>query len=279
MITKLKKRIFPLLAAFGLGTLIVTFIGIYYNNTHQQHDMDYTYSQNSTVALSPDYFTHHADLLMSNTWQQLEASAGITPDDCHEFLCEYGPKFKKDGEKTNRRRLKQFGPIQNDVVSLIHDVLEDFSIDPQAINLIPYDGHGSPAAADDYNMYIDQENLATFSPEAQRFVIAHEISHYLAKDHSIESALSNLVDYSDKAQKKSMHTFARSTEFRADINAMLKGDEYTIGAIAFFNELIDRYGDEPCATHPRPSDRLKIAHDMHTMYQQQLPVVGMPLAA
>jgi hypothetical protein len=209
---------------------------------------------------------------MASTWHQLVHNAGITPSDCQDFLGEYGPKFKLATERSNKRKTKKFAPISPNTISLIHEILLDFTISCQAISLVPFNGQGSPAAADDYTIYIDEENLATFSYEAQRFVIAHEISHYTYKDHSLESALSNLVDYKNKVQKKCMHTFARSTEFRADIHAMLKGEQYAKGAIIFFNELIERYGDDACATHPRPSDRLKIAQDMARMYSQQQQV-------
>jgi hypothetical protein len=140
--------------------------------------------------------------------------------------------------------------------------LIDFNINPTSIKLVPYDGHGSPAAADDYTMYIDEKNLKTFCPEAQRFVIAHEISHFLNKDNSLESAITNLIDTDNKVHNHCLDSFARSTEFRADMNALQKGPQYTQGAIAFFKELINRYGDDDSPTHPRPSDRLKIAQDM-----------------
>lgn len=250
-------------------TLIDTFIYIHYNNKHLQHDMNNSHLYTTAHLFSREYFLEQADSLMASTWHELVHSAGITPSDCHEFLGEYGPKFKLATERSNKRKTKKFAPISHHTISLIYEILMDFSIARQAISLVPFNGQGSPAAADDYTIYIDEENLATFSDEAQRFVIAHEIAHYIFKDHSLESALSNLVDYKNKVQKKCMHTFARSTEFRADIHAMLKGEDYTKGAIIFFNELIERYGDDPCATHPKPSDRLKIAQDMVLMYNKQ----------
>ncbi|MGE0009264.1 MAG: hypothetical protein AB7F19_01875 [Candidatus Babeliales bacterium] len=231
--------------------------------------MNYPNPQIAFQSLSPDYFTCYAELLMADTWQQLEIYAGITPADCTEFLGEFGAKFKLAAEKSNKRKAKQFAPISQETMALVHEIVQDFALDRDSISLVPFNGQGSPAAADDYTIYLDEENLTSFSPEAQRFVIAHELIHCKFKDHSLESALSNLVDYKDKVQKKCMHMFARSTEFRADINAMLKSLHYTKGAICFFKELIERYGDDMCATHPRPSDRLKIAQDMLAMHIEQ----------
>lgn len=259
-----------MLGALVLGTLIVTFISIQYNNKHPQQAMNYLSINDYSTNLCPERFKNHVDHLMTQTWDELETNAGVTYNDCKDFLIEFEPELKSEIAKSNRRKLKRTGTVSPDTKALIHEILIDFDIDPQTIMIIAYNGNGSPAAADDYTIYIDEHDLRTFCPDAQRFVIAHEISHMKNKDHSFESALENLIDPKNKPHRRCIHSFARSNEFRADINAMLKDASYAKGGISFFQTLIDRYGDTQSATHPRPSERLKIAQDMHAMHEQQV---------
>ncbi len=270
MIQTLTNNVFRLLGALVLGTLIVTFIGIQYNNKHPQQAMNSLNINDYSTDLCPERFTNHVDHLMTQTWHELETNAGVTYKDCKDFLMEFEPELKSEIEKSNRRKLKRSGTVSPGTKALIQEILIDFEIVPESIMIIAYNGNGSPAAADDYSIYIDEQDLRTFCPDAQRFVIAHEIAHMKNKDHSFESALENLVDPKNKPQRRCLHSFARSSEFRADINAMLKGSLYAKGGISFFQTLIDRYGDDQSATHPRPSERLKIAQDMHAMHEQQV---------
>ncbi len=270
MIYTIKNNAFRLLAALVLGTLIVTFISVQYNNKHPQQAMNYLSINDYSTDLCPERFKNHVDHLMTQTWHELETNTGITLDDCKDFLIEFEPELKSEIEKSNRRKLKRTGTVSASTKALIHEILIDFDIDPKSIMIIAYNGNGSPAAADDYTIYIDEQDLRTFCPDAQRFVIAHEIAHMKNKDHSVESALENLVDPKNKSQRRYLHSFARSSEFRADINAMLKGSPYAKGGISFFQTLIDRYGDDQSTTHPRPSERLKIAQDMHAMHELQV---------
>ena len=223
-----------------------------------------------TITVCPEQFNNHVDQIMTSTWHELEANAGITLHDCKEFLNEYAAELQSEIARSNKRKAKKFGAISQHTIALVHEILADFNINPNSISIVPYNGQGSPAAADNYTIYIDEKNLKTFCPEAQKFVIAHEISHYLFGDHSLESALINLIDPKNKVHKRCLHTFARSSEFRADINAMLKGAEYAKGGISFFQELLARYGDDTASsTHPRTSERLRIARDMEAMHVQQ----------
>lgn len=266
MIHKLKNYIFRLLAALVLGTLIVTFIGFKYNNQHPQQAMNDSDFNGYQISLCPEHFRTHVDHMMTQTWRELSDHAGVSYRDCQNFLREFEPELKAEIQKSNKKQLKKLGSISPYIKNLIHEILVSFDIDPNTITILAFDGEGSPAAADDYTLFIDEKDFLSFSPEAQRFVIAHEIAHMKNKDHSIESALENLID---TKCRKSLNAFAHSSELRADIDAMLLGPEYARGGISFFKTLMNRYGDNRSATHPRPSDRLKIARDLEVMHTTQ----------
>ena len=221
----------------------------------------------SSYALCPERFHEYMYVLMSNTWEHLKEHVSITFGDCQEFLREYDHLIKAEMEKHGQEN--KVGALSAQTMALIHDILADFEIDPQSIAIIPCNGNGSPAAADDYMMYIDEKELASLCAEMQRFVIAHEASHIAFKDHAFISALQSLMVENTKAQSNALHVFFHVTELCADMNAMLKSLEYTKGGIEFFKMLMDSYGDTYSPMHPRPSQRLKIAQEIEAMHMQQ----------
>lgn len=260
MITLLKNKFFSLFGILLIATLVVSCITIWHNKPQQNLGKD---------LISPDQFRNHVDLLMTNTWEQLEQDAAISLSKCKNYLQAIGTQYKESRIKAQIRKAKKNRTIEPKTKALIQEILIDFNIDPRTITLVSYDGHGSPASTDDFTLYVDEQDLARYSPEAQRFVIAHEISHIKNKDHSCETAIRSLMNHKDQTHKQCLHSFAHSIEFRADINAMLKSSKYAKGGIAFFHELIDRYGDEDCPTHPQSSDRLKIAQEIQEMHMQK----------
>ncbi len=229
----------------------------------------YFYDIDSSYDLSLEQFVAYRELLMDTTWAQL-GKAGVTHNDCVQFLNTYGHVLKNQLESNYGQRSQGLDPISDHTMQLIHEVLIDFGIDPNTIVIIPYRSKGSPAAADDYTLYIDEQDLVTLCPESQRFILAHEIAHFKSKDNGFESALENLMDeHKTEAQRKAFYTFSHATEIRADINAMLQDIEYTKGGITFLKLLIQYYGDAASFTHPSPSVRLKIAQDIQAMHRDQ----------
>ncbi|MGE0009265.1 MAG: hypothetical protein AB7F19_01880 [Candidatus Babeliales bacterium] len=267
MINKFRNYLFLSLGALALGAFLFTFKCLFYssNEPHQAN----VATDDTAQKLCPEQFLKHVDTLMTNTWDQFKNTSNVTMQDCHHFLKEHGNTIKENAEKARATKAKMCKPLQQDTISLVQGILKDFNIQPNNIKIVPYNGKGSPAAADDYTMYIDEELLGTFSPQAQQFIIAHEISHYTHKDYTMESALLNLVDDKSQKDKHCLNAFAQFTESRADIVAMLKDKKYATAGIHFFNELIARYGNEPCHSHPLSSDRLKIAQEITAMHTAQ----------
>ncbi len=274
MINKFKNKAFFLPITLALCTvLIITCIGIQHTNNGQKQSQPQDVALPESETKCAEQFTHHVDLLLASTWEQLETKAGVTLKDCKEYLAKYGPEIKDEIKRGNILQAQEFGPISAETNALIHEILDDFNIPRDQIDIVAIKGTQSPAGANAYSLYIDEQNLKTFCPEAQRFIIAHEISHIKNKDSTIETALINLLDTENKDHNLSLATFTCSMEFRADAHAMLKSAKYAQGGIAFFNEYIKRHGDKYRDTHPLPSDRLKIAQDIYAMHAQRDAIV------
>lgn len=265
-----KKSLFYLLVTLTLGTLFHTFIGRQHQNEQLQPNMQRKTQNEFTSSPGLHYFKNQVDQLTTSTWKELKANTGITRTRCLRFQNRNARDYKASINSSNKRKIRKHGTISLKTKALIHEILSDFKIDSSSIAIIPYVGHGSPAAADDYTIFIDERDLASFPQPAQRFVIAHEIAHMKNKDHSLESALENLVNTKDKIHRRMKQKIARSSESRADVDAMLKGVAYARGGISFFETLLERYGDKKSTTHPCNSERLKIARDMYAIQHPQI---------
>lgn len=214
-------------------------------------------------------FTQQVDMLMTSTWNQLEATSGVTLTHCKEYVAQHTQELEAALKENNNLILQKFGAVTKETQALVSELLDDFQIDPKALTIIKYEAPYFLAGVDDVALFISEDNLKTYGPKAQRFILAHELAHYKNKDQSIETALGKLLNLKDAAQQACVNTFTRSTEFRADLIALLKGKKYTEGALEFFQEYINRYGDCNSATHPQPSKRLKIAQDIHALYSKE----------
>ncbi|MGE0009266.1 MAG: hypothetical protein AB7F19_01885 [Candidatus Babeliales bacterium] len=279
MLYKVKNNICYALGLLTLASLITLLIGVRYGlDPHSLETTDFVPTAQAPYASSAQPFLDRIDTLMTTTWQQLEQDLHIDYSTCKAFIDEYGNELKTDILRDNRRIAKKSPKISASILEIVYEILNDFGIDPRSISIISYDGQGSPAGADDYTLHIDENAFASYSPEAQRFIIAHEISHMKNRDHTFASALASLLECESNSRPAAFHAFERATELRADIHAMLKHPDYAQGGISFFQALLDRNGDGRGITHPRPSERLKVAHDiqaMHAMQAQKLPITGL----
>ena len=273
LIKKLKNNHFILISSIlGIGLAAACLIGHYI-----VHNSEITNTAEAPSQIGPEQFISHLDLLTTNTWAQIETGTGITQNDCQEFLHDNADYFKDGAHQYRESIADHKEKVSDETLVLIQEVCLDFNIDPKTIDIISYHGRISPASADDYTLYINDKFLKTLSIEAQQFVIAHELSHFKNEDNSYENALACLTDPENKAHTVCRGSYTHLIEWRADITALLKGSKYSNGAIAFFNELIARHGDKASSTHPRPSERLKMAEEIHAMHAQQDAIINIIL--
>lgn len=215
-------------------------------------------------------FNDQLSNLTTQTWNLIETGTGVTIQDCNALLTDNAEYFKEGAYAYRESIASPDITLAPETISLIHTVCKDFNVDPNNIDLLCYKGKGSPACADDYAIYINSTFFNSLSTEAQQFVVAHELTHFKNKDNSMENALASLTDPDNNAHTACRESYTHFIELRADITAMLKGSQYCKGGISFFKELMSRYGDKASNTHPKPSDRLKMAYDILNTQQVKL---------
>ncbi|MGE0009730.1 MAG: GNAT family N-acetyltransferase [Candidatus Babeliales bacterium] len=234
------------------------------------NDMHGFYEEDIVKNKSLEQLDTYLDNLFDKVLQRL-ACIGISYHDCENFLVQYGTILKSQIESKYAAHAQGLPLLSQETLCLVHQVLLDFEIDSRDIVLIAYTGKGSPVAADDYTLYIDEKELSCYTPEAQRFAIAHELMHFLHKDNSFESALENLMgEQKSKAQRNAFYTFAHANELCADIDAMLKNQVYATSGVAFLEQLKERFGSGASFTHPSADLRLNIAQQIQYLHEQLL---------
>ncbi|MGE0009267.1 MAG: M48 family metalloprotease [Candidatus Babeliales bacterium] len=270
MINKLKNNFFSVLSALCFSTALILLIFLALENRLKQV-IDYSFLTTISCTQTPQEFHNHVvDHLVTTSWHHIEAQIKITFNDCQDYVTEHEAIMKFMKEKSTREKKAQTS-LSRQTAALIKEVLVDFNISPNSIDIIADNALESSAAADAYAIYINETNFNRYSYEAQRFIIAHEIAHFKNKDSSLHIALGDLsrMHFAYFDTKPCVTYLCHAHEHRADMDAMLKSLEYTKAGIMFFHEVLDRNGDNYCASHPRPSDRLKIAKMMEALYLKQ----------
>ncbi len=258
---------------FYFSLIIPTFGSLFYVvNYTSLVDTIYSTNRDSHKSYSTTYkyfqkkMNEHEQL----TWDLLQTNTGVTKGKCFQKQKENYQTYKKSQKENWQYKRSRYPKLKQKTITIVENVLRDFDINPADIQIVPYKGKGSPAAADDSTIFIDEDEFAYFSPKACKFFIAHEISHLQAQDDSLYKSLYSLSQAkrtSQRKKKKALEAFRRFQETRADICALLNGGKkYAQGAFDFLYKLQELDGgDNPGITHPKTSIRLKNAHKLCTM--------------
>lgn len=197
-------------------------------------------------------------------WDLLQTDTNLSKEECLVKHKKNYPLYKRLQKENQRSKCAQYPKLKEETVSFVQNIVHDLGMNPIDIPIIPYNGNGSPAAADDSSIFIDEKEFECYSPEACRFFIAHEISHLRVQDQSLYHAMRSLINRKkipSKKKKNAINAFKRFQEIRADMNALLSvGEKYACGAFKFFNKLQELDGgDNPGITHPKTSKRREVA--------------------
>jgi len=200
-------------------------------------------------------------------WELITTHTGVTQEQCLKNHQSHLQQETTMYKKSNKQQLKNAKKLSPKTHQLVEVVLQDFNINPQSIDIIPFKGEGSPAAADDWTLFIDEQDLLSYPLEAQYFILGHELIHIQSQDHSIRCALHRLVpNKNNKNIQSALDSLDHLQETRADTLAMLKGDKYIQGSISFFEILEKREGRNfEIASHPKTSDRIMLAKNIYSL--------------
>ena len=192
-------------------------------------------------------------------WETLKQDINISLTECNDIKEKWHTYYEKDSRELQDVN-KNLPPLSQEIVAIVHAVMNDFSIDHNTITILPFEDY-CPAAADDYSLFINESLFTLLTPAAQKFCIAHELQHFLNKDDSTNYVL--LQHYTEEKENvpfdHPLNQISRLQELRADLGAALKNDEYALGFKEFIQTALEIVGDGPGTTHPKNSLRLSYA--------------------
>lgn len=171
-------------------------------------------------------------------WSELQ-KLNISHERCCQLKKQYSEEYKIDCENFIDSLTKQ-GPLSNELLSLINEVLEDFNISPNDIKIISTDlkSINCPIliAGDSY-ICIDEELINLFSDNIKQFVIAHELQHIIHKDDSTRFVIEKILNQQEFTLSHPIVKLAKFQEKRSDILAACKSQSYAQAEIDYMKIL------------------------------------------
>ncbi|MEX0940601.1 MAG: hypothetical protein WDZ41_04540 [Candidatus Babeliales bacterium] len=216
-----------------------------------------------------DYFLQKLENDHNQAWASLRA-IGITKDRFQQAKKQHYNEYLRSDIPFSR------APVSPKTKAFVADLLKENGLTPQQIPVYGYTD-GSPAAATDRIIYVNEKTFSMLSSAAKRFVIAHEIQHILNKDNSagyIMEVISGLNIDKVKSQKNHpLLQFNRFKEKRADVNVAVKNKDWAKAYLAFTQEQFKICGDSPGITHPKNSERIALAQQIVDYMDGKQPVI------
>jgi Peptidase family M48 len=251
--TKRKNlKLYILLAlATGLGYIV-------FNNSQKLTQQLTTHSTAAQTVSAKDLFTAELQKEEQAVWSQLK-SIGVTPE-----------HFVQEKKRLRSQYLRSDVPFTTKAVSaktkeFVQGILKECGINPSTITVVGYND-GSPAAATERVIYVNENVFWNLSPAARKFVVGHEIQHIVHGDNSARYTLETILNADTEALAKkhrkpdghALLYYSRFKERRADVTTALKGPEWAEGYLTFAQEQLKK-GDTPGVTHPKYSARVELA--------------------
>lgn len=254
-----------LLVAFTIFIMFLSYF--WYRHTRNTLFINQDSSEGLLAELNPKFLLDEEAL-----WSLIASHTGVTYRDCLRNRQKHLKQETAIYKKSNTRQLKRAKKLSPLTLQTVATVMQDFEINSKSIDIVPYKGKGSPAAADDWTLFIDEDDLLSYPLDAQYFVLGHEMIHIKLKDHSIHCALHRLIPKKNKKIRTALAEFDRFQETRADTFAMLKGDIYTQGCISFLKQLQEREGEDfESPSHPKTADRIALAENIRSLPRLHTP--------
>lgn len=272
MVHSNKKFLLCFLVLISAIITIMTYF-MYYkqdNKINTLHTNLVNHFDNTTLA-NNNVFTHYLakfDKQENDIWSKIKGITDISKDEFMamknepEWRSSYNQNIQNMIEKKQSEKL-----ISQKNIELINQILNSCGIDPEKINIVSSNSF-SPVAATDTALFINEEKFNALSLKIQKFVLTHESSHIVHQDHSTRCILGDLNYEENNTQLEGLITqLTYFSEIKADIFAILKGQEITEGQIEFMKLCLKLYGNKPGRSHPSNGERLEIGHKLLAMIQ------------
>lgn len=225
-----------------------------------------------------NYLSHKSEIIawLENeekaVWSELEKSLNLSYSKCKKLQKLNRAAYQEDLEIVKNKYISPKN-LSCETISCIESIMKDFNIDPTQLPIVGCN-HGSAAAATDEFILVDEEMFNELDLKAKKFVVGHELTHFLHQDHStnfIVREFAKKCNLSEDGQFNPVNRLFQFQELRADIVSALKGEDYAHGTIHFFNSHIEKQGPEsgpPC--HPTSSLRLNLGTKIAAIHAQSI---------
>jgi Zn-dependent protease with chaperone function len=258
---KKKNLIVLLLISLGLAYAMYYVPNIVNKSVVTQHE-PITQQQAAKTVKPDEIFLAQLKQEEANVWKELE-KIGITKEKYEKAYHDYLPVYQRSDIPFSRKRTSP------ETVSLITSILQEHGLNPKNISIYGYNDL-SPAAASDRVIYVNESVFNKHSKEAKRFIITHEIQHILHGDNCNRYIMERIYGKDTETLVKDkthpLLQLSRFKEMRADIKTALENKTMAQAYYAFAKEGLEKRGDTPGATHPKNSDRLKLAERIIQAY-------------
>jgi len=262
MILKHTKIVIALMVIF---TGFALFARILNNKTMISPGIVHHFNLNEQTA---NYLTTKEDLLSwleneeKSVWNELKKTINLSFEECEALKKNRRAEYKEDLIIV-RENYATKEPLSPETINCIQSIMREFKIDPTTVPIVGCN-HGSAAAATDEFILVDEKAFNSHTLKVKKFVVGHELIHFLKQDHSTNFFINEYAKkshFNHNNNNNPINRLSQLHELRADILSSLHGEDYAQGSILFFNEHIEKHGElsgPPC--HPTSSLRLQLGN-------------------
>ena len=220
----------------------------------QEIALDYT-DKNLNVN---DYYKDRFASQEAELWEKLTTEKNVSKAQCLQEQEAFRKRYQKNLPKNGSKALPR------ETLDMIHSVTAECGISPEKLIIVERDMNQCPAASDDFVLYVNLYWLSTYPRPVQEFIIAHECSHMICKDPSLQTVLTDHISESDPLWRE----YLLFCETRADIMASIRHSKYAQAGIEYSQALFKKYGNQDYANHPDNTTREQTHQTILALLQQ-----------
>lgn len=244
------------LLIFFILLLIPCIIVKTYRKLHRNSSIKTTLSTPPPPPIKKNRWVKWLEEQEKQIWDELTTTTQLTNEQCIQLKDEWYNDYAIGETALHKAETKPIA-ISKKTHDTIDAILGDFGLSTKELPLAAWKDK-SAAGTTDSKLLVNERTFNRLSDEAKKFVIAHEVQHFLLKDTSTRYVIERFYKPGKELpQDHPINKLYRFQEVRADIQAALKGPAYKQGYISFV-EHIAKKGENEGITHPKNSVRLSM---------------------
>jgi hypothetical protein len=204
-------------------------------------------------------------------WQEIERASGMSKKQIIALKSEKSwQKYYAEDIKNLKEKKQSDQTISPKTMQFIKQMFDLCGLDSNKVEIVSSNGF-SPAAATDIVLFINPEKFDALSPNIQKFVLVHEMSHIINQDHSTRFILEDMQE-NQKDNERLEHAINHIkyfSETRADVFAILQGQEFAQGQIEFMEQCLKLHGNKPGRSHPSNGERLAMGQKLLALIEHK----------